>query len=121
MIRWLYKRYKNRFYDLFIEDFYGFIPNEVTEPAIDFLANARAPLERFFSIQAYHMQRRSIGDTKNALLYAGVLLHIKSLLAIVSRGKVIKDTTNIIPEAVADPLKGVGKFIEEGKKKFKDQ
>lgn len=118
MLKFLYNRYKERFYDFLIEDFYGIIPEEVREPSIDFLQKARPSLERFWSIQAYNIQRRSISDPKNAQLYQGFLLNIRTLLAIVSKGNV-GERENIKTEKTNkdDPFQNIKDFVKLNKTK----
>lgn len=118
LMKWLYLNNKEYFYDLLVTDFYGEIPDHVKEPSIEFLQNARPTLERFFSIQAYNIQRRSISDSKNAQIYQGFLLSIRTLLAVISKGK--NDIKN--EEKVALPDKEnfqskIEDFVKLGKQK----
>jgi hypothetical protein len=119
MLKWLYNRYKNYFWDLIVADFYGDIPETIQEPSIEFLSKARPTLERFWSVQAYNIQRRSISDPKNAQIYQGFLLNIRTLLAVVSKGKYGIANAVITSEkpAEVDPMKSVEEFIKLGKAK----
>lgn len=114
-LKFLYRRYTSVFHDFLIEEFYGMIPDDLKAPSIDFLCNGKDKLERFFSIQAYNFQRRSIMDSSlKAEEYKGVLIHIKSLLAVLAAGKP-KPTQMPKPKKVIDPLKGIQSFIRGGK------
>lgn len=119
MLKWIYKRYKHRFYEFLVEDFYGDIPESVREPSIDFLVKARPALERFWSIQAYNIQRRSISDSKHAELYQGFLLCIRTLLVVVSKGKVGVVEGGVRSEVVKppDPMREVEEFVRLAKEK----
>ena len=115
ILNWIYQHYKKDIESMMLMDMYGFIPSDIRQPSIDFLVNGKDKLEKFFSVQAYEMQRRSIMDEKNAGKYQGMLLHIKSLLVLLRAG--VKPTISIPEvEKVADPLDGVKSFVEEGKK-----
>jgi hypothetical protein len=116
MLKWLYQKNKQKFWDFMVADFYADIPDNIREPAIDFLSNARPTLERFWSIQAYNIQRRSISDAKNAQIYQGFLLCIRTLLSVVSKGKTgAREEMAIEGEKKKDPLKSVEEFIKLGK------
>lgn len=120
----LFKRYKKDIYDRMIMDFYGDIPKSVSEPSIEFLANARTTLERFFSIQAYHIQKRSIGDRKNDQFYAGALMHIKSLLVAIQNGRLkeeVKPEVENTQDNTESLLTKVNNFVEKAKKVVQDK
>ena len=115
LVKYCYKHYKEDIESMFLTDMYGMIPKDLKTPSIDFLVNGKDKLEKFFSVQAYEMQRRSIMDEKNAAKYQGILLHIKSLLVLLQRGKPIPMEFKE-PEKVADPIDGVKDFLEKGRK-----
>lgn len=119
MLRFLYNRYRSRFYDLLIEDFYGTIPKELKEPTLTFMADHKDKLEKFFTIQAYHMQRRSIMDGKNADVYKGILVHIRSVLVLVQSGKRSEYAPVEEPKKAPSPLDGVKDFVKLGKERIK--
>ncbi len=110
-LRYVYKKYKKELEEMFIESYYGFIPSSVREPSLDFMASARTVLESFFSIQAYNIQKRAIQDSNNTDKYNGMLIHIRSLLAAIQRGKLHKEEFTV-PEKVEDPLSTVNEFTE---------
>lgn len=123
LCRILYRRYKSYFHEEIIKDFYSEIPESIKEPSVEFLSKAGNTLERFFSIQAYNIQMRSIGDTKNSQFYMGMLAHIKSLLFVIRKGtKVKNDWTPIDEGANKQPniggfLEGMKEYAKTGKKK----
>jgi hypothetical protein len=80
LFKWCYQEIMSEL----VRDFYGEIPTSLKEPSMMFFSQNRRNLERFFSIQAYKVTRRSIGETKNAQFYDGMLAHIKSILVAVS-------------------------------------
>ena len=119
ILKYLYNRNKQYFWDLIVADFFGDIPSKIKEPSVEFLSNARGVLEPFWSIQAYNIQRRAISDPKNAQIYQGVLLSIRTLLAIVSKGKVgVTEAEVKAPvEKEQDPMERIQAFIKAGKTK----
>ena len=119
-INWVYNKYKAEIESRMLMDMYGFIPNDLKQPSIEFLINGKDKLERFFSVQAYEMQRRSIMDEKNAQKYQGMLIHIKSILLLLRAGT---KQVVIIPdvESKPDPVKMAESFATEAKKKFSEK
>lgn len=121
-INWICNRYKQYVYDWLISDFYGSIPDSTKLPSIDFLVNGKEKLERFFSIQAYTMQRRSIMDDKNVEVYKGILIHIRSLLALISSSEKPKpgsiDTSIEVEKKIDEDVDGVQDFLKKGKEMF---
>lgn len=119
LCRWLYRRNTAVFHDLLIEDFYGTIPESLKEPSVEFLCNAKDKLERFWSIQAYTFQRRSImADPKEAGEYKGVLIYIKSMLILLSKGAPSKKA-EVQGKKEKDPVEGVMEFVRLGKERNK--
>ncbi len=116
-VRWFFNRFKVDIYDLMVVDFFGDVPNDLKEPSIEFLAQGKQTLEKFFSITAYWIQRRSIHDKKNAQFYDGSLVIIKAMLhAIrnVPQKKVVhsNDTPNNEPENPKTALEKISEFAE---------
>ena len=120
-LNWLYRKNETLFAEIMIESFYGQIPNNLKVPTMDFLLGSRNMLEKFFTIQAYNIQKRSIGDIKNTQYYAGILMHIKSILALIQRGRIIKEDVDI-DKKEEDPINKVKDFIKgyEEKQKTKE-
>ena len=119
-INWVYRRFKREIESMMLMDMYGFIPSDIRQPSIDFLVNGKDKLERFFSVQAYEMQRRSIMDEKNAQKYQGMLIHIKSILLLLRAGN--KQVVNIPDvEKKPDPVEMAKSFVTEGKKRLSDK
>jgi|ERR1035437_2394540 hypothetical protein len=118
ILRWIYKNNEPEMGDIIVQEFYGSIPSSLRSPAMDFLANGRNVLERFFSLQAYHIARRSIADTKNQSFYDGQLMFIKALILSVSKSS--QNKVEPIPsEAENDPMEGVKDFISKVKESTK--
>lgn len=115
ILTWLFRKYEATFSEIIVEEFYGFIPDNLREPMMDFMAGSRNMLERFFSIQAYNIQKRSIGDIKNAQYYAGVLMHIKSILLMIQRKVPVREDVDT-PKEGTNPLDKVKGFMETYKK-----
>ena len=91
----LYKVYRKRFYDQLVLDFMSEIPDAVSAPAIDWLADRRVLFEKFLSIQAYHIQKARIQSKKSQDFYDGALCIIRAFLAAVSQ-RTIQRTT-VVP------------------------
>lgn len=115
----LYRKYKSYFHEEIIKDFYSDIPESIKEPSIEFLSKASNVLERFFSIQAYNIQMRSIGDTKNSQFYLGMLAHIKSLLFVIRKGAKIKGDW-APTQTTVDDSGNVDRFFNDLKKYSKN-
>lgn len=118
MLRWIYKRYRQQIYDLLIEDFYGTIPKDVKEPAMTFFADHKDKMDKFLQIHAYNMQRRSIMDGKDAEVYKGILIHIRSLLVLTAAGKK-SGYAPVEAKPEKNPLDGVKDFVKKGKARIK--
>ena len=114
MFNLIYRHYKSKFYEKLVEEFMGEIPDAVSAPAIDWLADRRVLFEKFLSIQAYHIQKARIQSKKSQDFYDGALVIIRAFLAAVSQ-RTIQRTT-IVPVVdetakVADEKKGVDDFL----------
>ncbi len=117
MLKIIYKLFKHRFNELMVEDMFGSIPKDLQEPALDFLANGKEKLEKFFLIQTYTIQRRMARDHKHADVYVGMLIIIKAFIAALSNRKttVQKVYDNSLPvEDVRKDLDRTAEFIAEG-------
>lgn len=118
ILKFLYNRYKETFWDFIVQDFYQDIPKHIKEPSISFLSNARINLEPFWSIQAYNIQRRSISDVKNAQIYQGFLLCIRTLLVITSKGKVgTREEVKVDQQPKDNPIERIEEFVKLAKDK----
>jgi len=112
---WIYRHYKERFYDKLVETFIGEVPEAVREPVLDFLADKRVLFEKFLSIQAYHIQKARIQSKKSPDFYDGALVIIKAFLTAVNQ-KVVQRTT-VLPavdetKKVEEEKKGVDDFLK---------
>lgn len=115
LFKYIYRKYKSRFYDELVQEFIGQVPDAVSEPALDFLADKRVLFEKFLSIQAYHIQRARIQNNKSQEFYDGALMIIKAFLVAVNK-KVI-DRTTVIPTVdptieVKDSMDKVTEFLK---------
>jgi hypothetical protein len=109
-LKWLYRGNEEVFAALMVENFFYEIPHNISAPATDFFSSHRETLEKFFTIQAYLIQKRSIGDVKNTQHYAGVLFYIKFLLALVRKGTIKKEEVRV-NEVKNDPIQDVEYFM----------
>lgn len=118
MLKWIFKRYRNRFEDFFLEEYFGFIPSDTKEPSLKFLAQNRQILEKFFSLQAYNMMKRARNDDKNYDRYMGFLAHIRFMLMAIQREKIERYEATIPETPAEDLMKKVVDFVAEAKKKI---
>lgn len=112
---WIYRKNESLFGEIMVRSFYENIPSKLEEPATNFFYNNRDILERFLTIQAYWITRRSLGDVKRQEFYSGILFYIKSLISIAQRGKIVTPQVEI-KEPEKNELDSVNKFIEDAKK-----
>lgn len=115
ILKFLFNRFQNEFYDFIVEQFIGQVPDAVSEPAMDWLADKKVLFEKFLSIQAYHIQRARIQNNKSQEFYDGALVIIKAFLVAVNK-KVVQRTT-VIPTIdptveVKDSLGKVDEFLK---------
>jgi hypothetical protein len=118
MLKWLFRRYRTKFEDFFVEEYFGMVPTEISEPSILFLAQNRVQLEKFFSLQAYEMMRRARNDEKNYERYIGVLIHIRSLIAALKKQRVVREDVDI-PQKQENPVEKIKDFVQGFKEKKK--
>lgn len=85
MFKFIYRHYRDKFYDELVQEFLGEIPDSVREPALEFLADRRVLFEKFLSIQAYHIQKARIQSKKSQEFYDGALMIIRAFLAAVNK------------------------------------
>src|SRR5258708_12993924 len=116
LVNFVYKKYRKELEDKIVEEYYGFIPKGINEPVLEFLSSARNGLEPLFCIQAYKIQKRSIEDSKHAENYNGMLMHIRSLLVMIQRGKIEREEIKIV-EKEDDPFEKVQGFLKGFKEK----
>ena len=116
ILTYLYRKNESLFADIIVQEFYGSVPNNLRTPAMDFLNNGRVVLEKFFSIQAYHIARKALGDIKNQSFYDGQLMFIKALVLAVSKSA-DKKVDPIDDKPIEDPMKGVSEFMDKVKTK----
>ena len=110
LLKWIYKKYQPEISDLIVLEFFGNIPRDVATPALDFMANNRTVLEKFFSIQAYNLTRKAIGSGKNVEFYNGALMIIKAFVLGMNRTRGVK-VDPITEKVEVNPLDGVNDFL----------
>lgn len=114
LISWFFKKYKFQIYDLILVEFFGDIPESLKEPSLEALAKHKNTLEKFFAVQAYSLQRKSITDTKNAMFYDGALMLTKALLHSMRTAPAVMHPPRVVaPEKTAPPIDVVKAFAEK--------
>jgi hypothetical protein len=112
---WVYKHYRSRFYDKIAMELICDIPDNIKEPALEWLADRKVLLEKFFLIQAYRIQKSWMYSDRSQDFRDGALMIIKAILAAVSQ-KVIQRTT-VAPaidteKQTKEELAGVTDFLK---------
>jgi hypothetical protein len=121
IFKWFYRKYKNRIYDEIVSEFIGQIPDDIKEPALEFLADRRVLFEKFLSIQAYYIQRARIQSKQKPEFYDGALMIVRAFLAAVN--KKVQDRNVVIPvedknKETEEQLAGVSSFLKSAKEKL---
>ena len=122
-LKWVFKHYKMQFYDLAVQDFFQDIPENLRQPSLEFLANGRNTLERFFSVQAYLLTKKAINDGKNTAFYSGALMISKALLHAIRSEPIPKDKSGSVVAAQQEDetLKNIAEFEKQAKEKSKKE
>ena len=115
LCKYLFKRYRSLFDDLFLQDMVGQIPNSVNEPTSDFLTNAGAKLESWLLWQSHILQRKGVAEPQNSDIFRGMMLEIKIILMMAGRKKAVKIDIPGTKKEI-DPNIGVDDFIKNAKK-----
>ena len=111
----IYRIYKKKFYDKIAMELICDIPDGIKEPALEWLADRKVLLEKFFLIQAYRIQKSWMYSDRNQDFRDGALMIIKAILSAVNQ-KVIQRTT-VVPavdetKKVEDEKQGVVDFLK---------
>lgn len=117
MFNLIYRHYKSKFYEKLVEEFMGEIPDAVSAPAIDWLADRRVLFEKFLSIQAYHIQKARIQSKKSQDFYDGALCIIRAFMCAISQR--VTQRTTIVPtidtqKETKDSLENISEFLKMG-------
>jgi hypothetical protein len=122
MKRWLLKKlYKGNesfLAEMQVEEFYSTVPTNLKEPIMDFFANHREILEKFFRVQAYYITNRALGKIDKVEFYNGILFYMKILIVMSQRAKPIIQSKQptVIAEDDKDILAKVNDFFDFYKK-----
>lgn len=119
MLRFIFNKFRFQFYEFMIADFFGDIPNDVSEPSLEFLTNAKGTLEKFFSIQAYNLTKKYNSDAKHSDFYAGSLMIVKAFLVAIQKAPVRKEVA-AVKEKPFDFTNSIEEFKKMGKEFLKE-
>lgn len=86
LLRFLFKTNKKFFLDLTLEDLYGQIPKQVSDPGIAVLLEQKSKFDRLFMWQAYVLQRRMVFNPKEGEMLMGMLIQIKMFSHMIAGG-----------------------------------
>lgn len=103
MLRLIYKKYKKRFLDFFMEDMLLDIPEKISQPAIAILAKDREVMTKFLYYQAHVLHRRDPSDLVNMERKAGMLIQIKLLLTLIGTAPRGEEPHPVVGKTVAPP------------------
>lgn len=115
LLKFIYNKFPTHFQEFMVEEFIGQIPEKVQDEAIDFLIQGRVKLEKWIFFNAYHLQRRAVGDLENAQLYQGMMIFLKVILSVTSR-KIPRQeriTVDIPKEIGPTALEQVDSFVTD--------
>lgn len=121
LLRWLFKKYRQDFDTLYIEDLFGDVPKEVSEDTLRVLHKGKREFERFARWSAYLLQKKMIQPVRHAESYVGGLVFIQTMLTILNRfdheKRIMAD--DVVVEATPDlakAMEGVDDFFKRSGK-----
>lgn len=127
-LKWVYRRYRQYFFNFFVEETIGQIPSSVSEPSMKFLANGKDKLTRWAHYWIHIIQSRITIDKREIEQQQGMILMLKIFVNLVNRQappvvrqegeeqKVKKDNAAEVEAAISDyrnPKKEEGRSIGE--------
>lgn len=110
LCKYLYRLYPKYFKDLMVEELLSEVPDNITAPAIEIMAEKRTKLQKWLLWQAYWLQRRNISDMESAHKVFGMLLQIKAMYHIIGNTKPSQEENPIIGET--KPISSLEKDLE---------
>jgi len=84
ILKFLYNRYKNEFYNLLVEDLLMNIPNKVGKPAIEIVGAKKDTVTKWLYFEANSIARRSITDFPSIERRNGMLIAIQAFIIALS-------------------------------------
>lgn len=123
----LFEQRKELFESLFIKDFIGYIPKEITEPALKIFEEHGEMFQRWVMWQSYYVNRKALHDQQRLQVYDGMMIYLKViyLMAEANKKKWVppkRTTTSSEPEIpwLDKALQDVN-FFKENHGKTKDK
>jgi hypothetical protein len=116
ILRFVYARYKQTFYDLLVEDLLLDVPQRVTDTGLSLVAEKREQVIKWLYWQAHALSRRNPAEIGNADKRLGMLLQIKMWLVLIGQAPKGKEEHPVIGETLPPPedwSKGVKAFKEK--------
>lgn len=90
------------FESFLVQDFIGFIPENINEPALKIFEDHAELFQRWVMWQSYYINRKSLHDNKNIEKYDGMMIYLKVLFLMAEANKKSKKpekkTINSEPE-----------------------
>lgn len=103
LIKYLLKFHREIVLNEVVHDYFGEIPNKVTDPAITILDEKKQAIARWIQYQAFHLQRRMVQDPAKAQILFGMMLELKIMNQMLTGGRtIIQDTEGIAPASKAE-------------------
>lgn len=120
----LYDKHREKFEQLLVRDFVGFIPKDVNEPALKIFEDHAESFQKWILWQSYYINRKALHDPLHIPKYDGMMIYLKvmHLMAEANKKKwvapVIQNNTEVeIPwiDKVLQDLEDVKKAYENRK------
>lgn len=123
ILKYIYVKNRKFFHDIFVEDLLLSIPDEISKPALDLLAERKKSVTKWLFFEANSIYRRPVTDFHGAERRNGMLIMIQALLMAVGARERKVEEHPTVGETVAPPddwKKHIDGF-QEGAKKLKNK
>lgn len=94
-LRDLFNTNKEYFESLLVEDFIGYIPKNINEPALKIIGEYGEALQKWILWQSWGVNRKALHDTNRLQRYDGMMVYLKVLHTLAEKNKSsVKTTTS---------------------------
>jgi hypothetical protein len=108
-LKQLYNTHKQEFEQFLIEDFTGYIPKEVNEPAIKIIKEQSEPLKKWILWQSHIVNKKLLNDAPNILKWQGMMLNYRMWYAYLDT---IDVTKQVLPAQLSQRQQAQSKTSE---------
>ena len=118
----LYEQNKEFFEELLIKEFVGYIPTNVTEPALKIFEEHAELFQKWIMWQSYYINRKALHDPVHIPKYDGMMIYLRVLHLMAENNKKAKPITQTsVNQKVEQPwLDKALEGISEYKKLYED-